>query len=613
MSNLRVTELDFDDIKQNLKNYLLNYRDSDNNLIFADFDFDSSSISILLDILSYNTHYNAYLASMVANEMFLDSAIKRESAVSIAKHLGYTPLSFRSSRARVSFTVVPSGDPSSVTLPRYSPFVTNIEGTEYTFVNLDPVTILPQAGQYIFNNVEIVEGEPLEYTFRVDVSGPSEKYVIPNKNIDTTTIRVTVQNSFTDITRTTYTLAEDIGSINSESKVFFLEENPTGFFELFFGDNVLGKKLSPGNLVTVEYLVSSGSQCNVSKEINQFFTLGASVGGTIIDFPIQAVTNSTGGDEPDTIDEIKFKAPKFRSSMNRAVTADDYKAIIEANYPLVESVSIWGGEDNDPPMYGKVMISLKPYLGFTISDSLKERIRKDILDKRKMLTIIPEFVDPNYLYINLNTTVRHNTRNSKFIPQEIQSLVRGEINKYFSQELQKFDKDFVYSRLSKVIDAVDTFVIGNISSMLLQKRISPIPNSNQGYSSKDTIKFVNKIISGSVTSTTFFYEKDGEIKTVFMKDMLTSSDRGTLSLLDTFTGIIVEENLGTVIYSTGEVIIPRLNISGYVGETNDIRIYGKTDNLDINASKDVILVIDDSTGNTAIRRLSGLTINVISE
>lgn len=613
MANYKITELDFDDIKENLKEFLLNYRDSENNLVFSDYDFEASSISILLDILAYNTHYNAYLSNMVANEMFLDSAVKRESAVSLAKQIGYSPLSYRSSRAILNFAISPPGNPSTVTLPRFTPFTTGIDGISYTFVNLDAVTIVPEAGIYLFRNLEIVEGEPLNFTFRVDKSGPSEKYIIPNKNIDTTTIRVTVQNSFADLTQVTYTQAKDFSGINETSEVFFLEENPSGFFEIYFGDNVLGKKLSPGNLVIVEYLISSGSVCNVSSAITQSFTLGASIAGAELSAPIIATQNSTGGDEPDTIEEIKFKAPRYRASLNRAVTAEDYKTIIEANYPLVESVSVWGGEDNDPPVYGKVIISLKPYLGYAITSSLKNKIVNDILLERKMLSIIPEFVDPNYLHISLETTVRHNTKNSKFNSQQIQLLVTSAIENYFKLELQKFDKDFVYSKLSKAIDEVDVSIIGNISSIKLQKRITPTLGASNGYLNNTAIKFANKLISGSIQSTTFFYRFEDEIRTVYFKDVLTSGDTSILSMYDAFSEVLVLENLGTVNYNTGILEIPSFIFEGYPENILDVRIYARTENLDINATKDIILVIDDTLSNSTVKRLPGLVVKVIPE
>lgn len=612
MANYRLAELDFDDIKRNLKNFLSNYRDKENNLVFSDYDFEASSLSILLDILAYNTHYNAYLANMVANEMFLDSAVKRESAVSIAKHLGYTPVSFRSARARLDFTVPsPQGLPASLTLPKYTPFTTTIEGTIYTFVNLDTIIIKPENNQYRFNNVIVVEGEPLTYTYRVDLGGPQEKYVIPNKNVDISTIRVTVQNSFTDLTSSTFIRAEDIIGLNPESKIFFVEENTGGNYEILFGDGNIGQKLNSGNLVTIEYLVSSGKDCNVSPDVTQNFYLGVPLGGVRLDSPIVAVNNSSGGDIPDTIEEIKFKAPKFLSSYNRAVTANDYKAIISANYPLVESISVWGGEDNIPPLYGKVMISLKPYTGYAINDSTKNSILNDILSDKKMMSIIPEFVNPKYLFIQVDTTVKYDLKKSKYTPEQLQLLVRSEINKYFLQELQKFDKDFIYSQLSKVIDSTDISVIGNISTLKLQKRITPVLNALNGYMEENVINFSNELVPGSVRSTAFFFEDENNIiKTVYIKDVLTDNLASTLDLLEFTTNNVILKNIGTVDYIRGTLSIPSLKPIGYLENTSDIRIYSSPKKLDIDATKDLILLLDDTILDVYSGRQTGVNITI---
>ena len=614
MANYRVAELDFDTIKTNLKQFLTNYRDKDNNLIFKDYDFDASSLSILLDLLAYNTHYNAYYTNMVANEMFLDSAVKRESAVSIAKHLGYTPLSYRSARATVSFTVPnPVGLPSTLTLPKFSPFTTTINDITYTFVNLDSITIKPQDGVYVFPDVEVVEGEPLTYSYRVDLSGPSEKYTIPNKNVDTSTLRVTVQNSYTDTNTTAYTLSESLSSLTGTSKVFFLEENPSGFFEIFFGDNVLGQKLSPGNIVIIEYLSSNGDSCNVSGNIIQQFSLGIVIGGVTLDSAINATVNSAGGDVNDSLDEIKFKAPRFVSSFNRAVTAEDYKAIIEANYPLVESISVWGGEDNDPPLYGKVVISLKPYDGYTVSTAVKNNIKTNILSNKRVMSIIPEFIDPNYLYINLDTKVKFEVKNSKYTAAQMEKLVQYKIEDYFKQELQKFNKKFVYSKLSKLIDNIDPSIIGNTSSIKVQKRISPIVGAQNGYSGSNVIKFANKLVSGSITSTAFYYTVNNSIYTAYLQDVITTSSTGTINLLDFFTNTILVSSIASVNYITGEVSIPSLNPAGYLENATDIRIYSRIEDLDISSTRDLILVIDDGKIDTSSKRLSGLNITVTLE
>ena len=614
MANYRLAELDFDDIKVNLKQFLTNYRDKDNNLIFKDYDFEASSLSILIDLLSYNTHYNAYLANMVANEMFLDSVVKRESAVSIAKHLGYRPLSYRSAKAKVSFTINnPVDTPPTLTLPKFSPFTTTINNTQYTFSNLDSITIKPTNGIYTFADIDIVEGEVLSYVYRVDVSGPDEKYTIPNKNIDTTTIRVTVQNSYTDLTTQSYTLTDNLEALNSESKVFFLEENPSGFYEIFFGDNVLGKKLVSGNLVKIEYLISNGSVCNVSGEIEQRFSLGALVGGVNLGSTIIAATNSTGGAEPDTLEDIKFKAPRFLSSFNRAVTAKDYKAIIESNYPLVESVSVWGGEENNPPKYGKVIISLKPYFGYTINTELKNKILQDILQDKKIMSIIPEFVDPNYLHITLETKVKFDPANSRYTTSEIQILAKAKIEEYFSTELQKFDKDFVYSKLSKTIDAINSSIVGNVTNFRIHKRITPVVNISNSYTGSTIIKFANKLLSGSIQSTGFYYKINDEIKAVYFKDVLTTSGTSKLNLYDLYEDSLLVSSLGTVDYINGTITIAVLTPAGYIENTSDIRFYAKIEELDINATKDLILIIDDGTLDTTSKRLAGLTVTVTTQ
>jgi hypothetical protein len=611
MSNYRLSELDFDEIKINLKEFLTNYRDKNNNLIFKDYDFEASSLSILLDILSYNTYYNAYLGNMIANEMFLDSAIKRESAVSIAKHLGYTPLSYRSARAKVSFTAdTPFGNPTTLTLPKFSAFTTTIDSTVYTFSNLESVTIRPTNENYTFADVTIVEGEPLSYTYRVDVSGPGEKYVIPNLNIDTSTLRVTVQNSYSDITQTVYTQAGSLDGLTGDSLVYFLEENPTGNYEIFFGDGILGRKLSSGNLVKVEYLISNGSLCNVSNEIEQTFTLSTVVTEVKVSSPILATENSTGGDEPDTLDEIKFKAPRFLSSFNRAVTANDYKSIIEANYPLVESVSVWGGEENDPPIYGKVIISLKPYSGYSINQELKNKIKNEILAERKLMSVVPEFVDPNYLYITLDVKVKFDAKNSRYTISDIENLTRNTIQEYFKFELQKFNKPFIYSKLSKFIDALDTSIIGNVSTFKIQKRISPDVNVNSSYTGNSVLKFANKLVSGTIQSTGFYYKVNTDIFPVYMRDELTSKTEGVIHLYDLLNNRILISNFGTVNYATGTLSIPLINPAGYFENATDIRISSRIEELDILSSRDLILVIDDSTSDVLIKRAPGLLINV---
>jgi hypothetical protein len=614
MANYRITELDFDNIKVNLKEFLSNYRDKDGKLIFTDYDFDASSLSILLDLLAYNTHYNAYMVNMLANEMFLDSAVKRESAVSLAKHLGYTPLSIRAARAVIDFELpAPVDTPPTLTLPRFTPFTTSIDGQIYNFVNLDAAIIKPEEGRYIFRDIVITEGEVLRFSYRVDRSGPGEKYKIPNRNVDTTTLLVTVQNSFTDNGTQIFQRTNDISNLTENSAVYFLEESPDGFYEIHFGDGVLGKKLIPGNIVIIDYLATSGPACNVSEKINQFFNIGSRIGGILLETQILAKVNSSGGSNAETIEDIKFKAPKFLSSFDRAVTADDYKSIIDVNYPLVESINVWGGEENIPPKYGKVLISLKPFQGYVIDALTKNRIQKEVLKNKKMLSTIVEFVDPNYLYVNVDCKIRHSITDSRYNSKQIQVLALQSIQNYFAEELQKFDKDFVFSKLSSRLDSIDKSIIGNYLNIKIQKRIAPEVNDILDFSGNNSIRFLNKLVSGSIDSTVFLFEDIDVLRRAYLKDELTDGTTGKIRLLEQFTNNVIRENFGTIDYNTGTVTLPRLKVSGYPEGIADIKLTAKTQELDINATRDIILVLDDSTLLSEVRQSSGIVINVVEE
>ena len=619
MPNLTLSDLDFDLIKTNLKVFLREYRDKNNAPIFTDFDFEGSNWSILLDVLAYNTHMNAYLANMILNEMFLDSAVKRASAVSLAKHLGYTPLSTRSARATITFNVNnPTGSPNFLTLEKYTPFTTIINGTTYTFINLNPITIQPNNGVYTFENIEIVEGLPLEYVFRVNVPGPGEKYVIPNNDVDTTTIKVNVQKSFSDTTLTSFNQSVDITQISSESKVYFLEENALENYELYFGDGVIGKKLDSGNLIRVQYLLSSGDLCNVVNTIDQTFDCAVIISGGTIE-NIITVENSHGGAAKEDITSIKFNASRFVTANDRAVTAEDYKALVQAYYPLAESVATWGGEEANPPEYGTVFISLKPYEGYTISNNVKNEIQNNILKNKKTVTIRTTFVDPEYFYVNISVNVKYNSKTINISPTDLKNSVIQIITQYFSTDLQKFDKDFVFSKLSKNIDNINNSIIGNLMVVKLQKRIEPILNTDISYTNNNNIKFNNKIVPGSLHTTRFIIFNSGIATPARIFDIPNDSPpnyngTGKLVLKNPDTGVTINDNYGNVNYGTGTVSITVLNVYAYPQDTNDIRMTFdvQDSSLDIEVNKNEILVLDDSTINALGNRLDGLTVNTIA-
>lgn len=612
MANLRVAELDFDTIKSNLKTFLSSQSE------FTDYDFEGSGLSTLIDLLAYNTHYNAYLANMLMNELFLDSAVKRTSAVSIAKHLGYVPRSVRGARATVTVQVnSPAGSPTSLTLSRYTPFTTTINGTTLTFLNTSPYSIAPTGSSYIFNDVEIIEGQNFEYRYTVSSPGPNEKFEIPSADVDTTTLRVIVQNSSADTTQTVYSLFSDLSTVESNSNIYYLEENGNGRYQVFFGDGIFGKLLSAGNIVILQYLICSGENGNVSGNLSQSFTLNGTVEGNS-NLTITTNNNSTGGANKETISEIKFNAPRQYLTQNRAITAEDYKSIITTNYPLAQSIAVWGGEDNVPPIYGKIIISLKPYDGYVISNTTKEFIRNSILGNRKAMAIQIEFVDPEYFYVNLSVTVKYNSRNTTASPATIRNLVITSINNYFRNNLERFDADFFLSKLSANIDSVNSSIVGTLIQVSLQKRIEPTLRINNAFSGTDSLNFYNKIKPNGVTSTRFSIVSGTENISVVFKDVPDTippnpDGTGTLVLRNILTGQTVVQNVGTINYATGVVSINSFTPIGYPIGQNDLRINAELqeDYYDITASRQQIVVLDDSTLDPLADRIAGLNVNVI--
>ena len=611
MSNLRISELDFDQIKTNLKTFMNAQSE------FTDYDFEGSGLSTLLDVLAYNTHYNAYLANMVVNEMFLDSAVKRSSAVSIAKHLGYTPVSTRGSVANLDIVVTnPTNLPGSLTMDRYTPFTSTVDGVAYTFLTTEAKSALRVGTTYTFANVNVTEGTLLNYSYVVSDTTPNSKYEIPNAAVDTTTILVTVQTSSSDTTTTTYTLTTDITGLDSTSKVYFLEQNPQGNYQIYFGDGIIGKSLSAGNIVTIQYMIATGSAVNVSSTVSQSFTAGTTIGGSS-SIAITVNSNSTGGADTESITSIKFNAPRVNASKNRAVTAADYEALILSNYAGAESVSVWGGEDNDPPYYGKVIISLKPYSGFTISDATKESIINNILKSRQAITVNPVFVDPVFFHVGINADVVYNSSATTLSSEQIKSQVNDAITTYFSSNLQKFNKNYIHSTLINSILSKNNSITSALLTVKLQRRLLPTLNTINVFSGDTSIKFRNAIKPGSLTSSFFFITVNGVttlVKITDVPDTTPSSDTGTgtLRLVNSTTGVVLSSNIGTVNYGTGIVSITSITPTGLPAGTTDIRITCSIQEASYNLSvfRNEILVQDDTTTNRIGGLVAGTNITV---
>jgi hypothetical protein len=476
-SKLIVSELDFDTIKLNLKNFLKSQS------AFSDYDFEGSALSTLIDLLAYNTHYMGFYANMLANESFLDTASLRDSVISHAKMLGYTPSSVRSAKANVVLTYTQAANPavaniSSLTIPRFTKFASSaLDGVNYSFTNLEEVTVSKANNAFTFENLFITEGTPVNYVFTYDeLTNPTQEFLLPDNNIDTSTIELIVQNSIADLTQQTFTLASDATTVAGNSAVYFLEEVTDSRYKIYFGDDILGKKLTDGNIVVVSYLLSRGEAANKATK----FTILQSVGG-LANANIVVNTVATGGSAAETLSKIKFTAPKSYISNNRAVTKNDYIALIQKEYPSLEAVNVWGGEQNVPPVYGKVFVSAKPRNGYYITQSEKAFIVENIINPIGMMTVIPEFLDADYNFLNLNVKVTYNPTATTRTPGQLQTAIKQTIIDYASRELNTFNSYFKISRLMREIDNTDTAILSNQVDVKIEKRLSPIISTERSY------------------------------------------------------------------------------------------------------------------------------------
>ena len=570
-TNLRVTELDFDALKSNLKTFLQSQSE------FTDYDFEGSSLSVLLDILSYNTHYNAIYANLVANEMFLDSASKRSSVVSLAKHFGYSPRSIVSARAKINLTVVTTGNPQSLYLPKYTAFTTTIDGDDYTFYNLNAILKTPvSANTFYYPEIEVVEGTPL--TYRYSVQNGQSKFLVPNGNVDTSTLLIEVQASATDATTETFNLAGsgDFVSVSSTDPVYFLEETTDGSYQIVFGDGNIGKKLKDGNIVKMTYLISNGAMANDATS----FTLGAVSAFTLSSFNLTLAQKSGGGKSRETIDSIRHNATKFFVTQNRAVTAEDYKNIIVTEYPEVEAVSAWGGDTATPPVYGKVYVSAKPVNGTALTTEIKDKLTK-ILNRKNVVGITPEFVDPEYLYLKVDSTFQYDPSKTTSASSTIESNVVQTIKGFRDSELDNFDSIFRKSRLSRLIDYTDKSILNSNTNITLYKLLPLNTEQRLTY----TINFLNPI--ERLRSTAFRLQNDSE--DYYFRD---DGDGNIIRFHYNFGKEIIDStNFGVINYKHGRIILPSVAFSLL---TNNCKIYADPVESDVDSAQNQIITIIDS-------------------
>jgi len=728
MAQLDVTELDFDNIKANLRLFLEGQEE------FSDYNFEGSGLNILLEILAYNTHYNGMLAHMLANENFIDTAIKRESVVSIAKALGYTPRSRRGAVAKVNLTVVPPTSYTSTTLQidRDVPFSTTVDGATYKFYPLDTTTVnattaggagpyflygtsvLPTAGnkgyfypvyltetaaqtantagtgattytfteypgksfyipknnisegvetlgtttsqssgvtidsgltygmytgqtadsatetQFNFSSLAIKEGLRVENKFVVSQAALSGPFVIPNKAIDTSTLRVRVQESASESTTITYTKSDKILDIKADSKVYFVEEGADGLYQIRFGDDVLGKQLKAGNIVLIDYINSNATLSNNAKT----FTMGTTLAGSGETITLKTASKAFGGAYKETIDEIRYNAPKHNASRDRAVTSADYESLILASNENIQSCSVWGGEKNDPPIYGKVFISLNPVVGSIITESDKDNIKTSIIDPKTPVAIIPEFVDPEFTHIGLDISLSYDPKLTTLSKGELEAEVNGAVINYFNSDLNKLNKSFYNTRLHDAIKARSESIITIGITNKLQKRIKPDLAVSKNY----TVMFNQKLQPRELTSTYFDIKVGSVIHKVTLVDVPgstvvppTYSGTGVVNAI-ALDGTKVAE-VGTIDYDSGKITIPAIIVNALYGTETHLRINAVTqrDVRDITTqalvrtsdtstaavvakpSRNVVLTLDDSVLDATINTKLGLKISATPE
>ncbi len=587
-TNLTINNLDFDSIKNSLKDYLRG------QTAFVDYNFEGAGINILLDVLAYNTHYEAFYNNMIANEMFLDSAVDRANIVSIAKHLGYTPTSVRTAEATVNITLGSTvGYTEDYYLPRGEVFSAIKDGVTYTFVVKNPVKIdLDAENGYHFSNVVLQQGKVKSSSFIFDSNDPDRKFIIQDKNADTSTFRVRVQNSTTDSTGYTdlWSLASDFNDLEGDSKAYFLQEVDLERYEMYFGDGVIGAALENGNLVTVNYVVSDGPVVNgigiTDSASNRSFSYGS--GNTVV-----VVDPASGGADRESKESVRFRAPLGYQAQNRAVTVRDYQSILVNDYPDIESVSIWGGEDNDPPEYGAVYVSFKPQSGLIIPESRKRSIANSLTERKNIVGIRTKIVDPDYLYLRVKSVVNYDPDLSSLGAASLANLVGNSIRDYTDTYLEKFKRGLRYSKFLKEIDDVDPSILSNETDITLEKRYSPNNNEVQSF----RLQFFNPIYHphdghtpGVVSSTRFTIAYlGGTIRTVFVED----DGYGKMRLMEIIDNdkVLLDSNIGSVDYQKGVVSVNSLRILDGA-DYFEIRVRAVPDQQDIDSTQNSILVID---------------------
>ena len=593
-NKLEVSDFDFDSIKANLKTFLQSQTE------FQDYNFEGSGFSVLLDVLAYNTHYLGFNANMLANEMYLDSADIRKNIVSLAKMLNYTPSSVRSPVASIDIEVNDATG-STLTMPKGTIFTTTVSGVGYQYLTNEDYTITPTNGVFNFSDVDIYEGTLVTFRYTVDKEDPDQKFIIQNANADTTTLKVSVQESSTNTTTNIYSLAGGFNSVTDTSKVYFLQEVDDGKFEVYFGDGVLGAAVSTGNIVILEYIVTNRDESNGAST----FTLATTIGG-FSDITITTNSVSQGGNAAESKESIRFNAPLGYATQNRAVTTSDYETIVKSIYPNALSVSAWGGEDDETPVYGTVKIAIKAASGSTLTTSTKASIVAS-LRPFNVASVRPVIVDPETTSVLITSNVKYDSRLTTKSAATLKSDVLSTITDYNTNTLQKFDGIFRYSKLLGLIDNADTSIVSNITTIKIKKTFTPTLSSSTKYN----IYFRNALynpVSGYNASQGGILESSGfkvsgDTTNVYFLDDDGAGNVRRYRLVGSVRTYAINTQ-GTINYTTGQITLNSLNITSVEnirGEASTvIELIVKPNSNDVVPVRDQIVEIDVENSNVTV-------------
>ena len=591
-NKLEVSDFDFDNIKANLKTFLRSQSE------FQDYDFEGSGFSILLDTLAYNTHYLGFNANMLANEMYLDSADIRKNIVSLAKMLGYTPSSVRAPEASIDI-LVGDGTGSSITMTKGTAFTTTVDGTTFQFINNADIVTTPVNGVYRFSDVKIYEGTLVTFRYTVDTTDTDQKFNIPSSLADTSTLVVKVQTSSNDTTTNTYTLATGLATVQSTSKVYFLQEIEDGKFEIYFGDGVIGSALTNGNIIILEYIVTNVEAANGAST----FTASTTISG-FSNLTITTNSNAQGGTTAESKESVRFNAPLQYSAQNRAVTTSDYESLVQSLYPNALSVSAWGGEDGETPIYGTVVIAIKAASGSTLTTATKQSIVTQ-LKKYNVASVRPVIVDPETTFILITSNVKYDEKLTTKTATTLKSDITSVLSNFNDNTLQKFDGVFRYSKVTSLIDDTDTSIISNITTIKIRKEFTPTLNSSTRYniyfrnSLYNPVSGYNSVNGGILESTGF--KISGDTTNVFFLDDDGAGNIRRFRLVGSVR-TYVNNTQGTINYTTGQITLTSLsvstiqNIRGSASTVIELTVTPKSN--DIVPVRDQILEID--TANSII-------------